>query len=179
MMATEDMIMNEEMTELTYRQEGDYLIPNLTIGGMTEEQVIEKDRKLMSQLRKWGLLRRRYLQEYKHRIFQEYQMEGTFLEHCLEVQKMAEQAEERLIEEMKKKEGVDETLKKTDWMSYVRRLNSIQNRAEEIVKAEYIYTNGQPDESKRWKTRAETEAEIDQDVTMSEELKRMTKAMLQ
>ena len=41
----------EEPMELTYRQEGDYLIPNLLIGGLTEEEAEEKDRKLRKKIR--------------------------------------------------------------------------------------------------------------------------------
>ncbi len=46
---------------------------------------------------------------------------------------------ERLIIKMAAMEGVDEALKATDQMEWVRRMNSICNRAEEIVQAELIF----------------------------------------
>ena len=46
---------------------------------------------------------------------------------------------DRLVEQMKKTEGVTEQLKATNQMEWVGRMNSIRSRAEEIVFSELVY----------------------------------------
>ena len=53
-----------------------------------------------------------------------------------------EQAQNRLdciIAQMKETEGITEELKARDQLAWVRSMNSIRNRAEEIIRAEIIY----------------------------------------
>ena len=53
---------------------------------------------------------------------------------------------ELLTRQMAAQEGVTEALKDADQMEWVRRMNSIQNRAEEIVLNELIYLEEAPDD---------------------------------
>ena len=46
---------------------------------------------------------------------------------------------ERMIDQMKAAEGITETLKASAPMAWVQRMNSIRNRAEEIIREELIY----------------------------------------
>ena len=46
---------------------------------------------------------------------------------------------ELLIEQMAKREGATEALKAADQMEWVRRMNNIGARAEEIVLSELVY----------------------------------------
>ena len=66
-------------------------------------------------------------------------VEGTLKTHLMQVQEEALAMMERLTEQMAKSEGVTEELKAKDQMAWVRRMNNIRNRAEEIVNSELIY----------------------------------------
>ena len=52
---------------------------------------------------------------------------------------------ELLTRQMAAQEGVTEALKAADQMEWIRRMNSIQNRAEEIVLNELVYIEEAPD----------------------------------
>ena len=113
---------------LTYEKCGDYLIPNLIPDAEPEES-----------LAKYGLMRRNYLKEHRRGVYSGMLMTGELKAHCLEVQRQAEERMDFLTEQMAKTEGVDEALKASDQMKWVRRMNSIRARAEEIVREEIIY----------------------------------------
>jgi hypothetical protein len=115
--------------ELTYRQEGDYLIPNLEMDPEPEET-----------LTKYGMLRETFLKEHHRGLYTGKLLGGTLTEHCLTIQHQAEERADRLIEQMKKSEGVTEELKAADQMEWVRRMNSIRNRVDEIVLSEIVYS---------------------------------------
>lgn len=105
-----------------------YLIPNLIPDPVPEGEV-----------RKFGLMRKHYLKEHRGGIYQGMVLSGTLKEHLLSVQEQAEKRFDVLVEQMAKAEDVTEQLKETDQMLWVRRMNSIRARAEEIVREEIIY----------------------------------------
>ena len=113
---------------LTYEKCGDYLIPNLI-----------PDPEPEGELRKFGLMRKHYLKEHRGGIYQGMVLSGTWKQHLLSVQAQAETRFDVLVRQMAEREGVDEKLKAQDQMCWVRRMNSIRERAEEIVKEEIIY----------------------------------------
>jgi hypothetical protein len=115
--------------QLEYVKNGDYLIPALEADDQPEEP-----------LTKYGMLRETFLKTKHRGIHSGFLLEGTLKEHLLTVQKQAEERMELLTSQMAKSEGVDEKLKETDQMEWVRKMNSIHNRAEEIVLNELIYT---------------------------------------
>ena len=112
----------------SYMKVGDYLIPNLTIDE-TEQRHIGK----------YGRLRKRYLKEHRPVLYTNLLVTGKLDQHLTEIDKTCEERMELLTQQMAKQEGVTETLKATDQMEWVRRMNSIQNRAEETVLSELIY----------------------------------------
>lgn len=112
---------------LTYEKCGDYLIPNLL-----------PDPEPEGELRKFGLMRKHYLKEYKGGIYQGMVLTGKLKEHLLMIQEEAEERFDLLVEQMAKKEGVTEKLKEQDQMLWVQ-MNNIRVRAEEIVSEEIIY----------------------------------------
>ena len=114
---------------LTYEKCGDYLIPNLI-----------PDPEPEGKLRKFGLMRKQYLKVHKGGIYQGMVLSGTLKEHLLSVQEQAEVRFDVLAEQMAEREGVTEQLKAQDQMRWVRRMNSIRTRAEEIVREEIIYS---------------------------------------
>ena len=115
----------------TYRQEGDYLIPNLELPEQEEYQ-----------LGKYGRLHRQFLKEYHPIIYTNLLLEGRLYSHLAEIDQSSNHRMELLIEAMKEREGVTEALKAADQMEWVRRMNSIHNRAEELVFRELVYDCG-------------------------------------
>ena len=66
-------------------------------------------------------------------------LSGELKNHLLMIQEQAEERFDLLVEQMAKQEGVTEQLKAQDQMLWVRRMNSIRARAEEIVREEIIF----------------------------------------
>ena len=113
---------------LTYEKCGDYLIPNLI-----------PDPEPEGELRKFGLMRKQYLKEYRGGIYQGMVLSGTLKEHLLSVQEQAEARFDVLVEQMVERESVTEQLKEQDQMLWVQRMNNIRGVAEEIVLGELVY----------------------------------------
>ena len=110
----------------TYRQEGDYLLPNI-------------EAPESPQIGLWGQRRLQYLRTNKNVLYMTMLMSGKLKEHLEEVDKSAEEMLEQLITQIKLKEGITETLKANNQLEWVQRMNNIRNRAEEIVYQELIY----------------------------------------
>ncbi len=114
----------------TYRQVGDYLLPNLTIDE-SEQQPIGK----------YGRMHKRYLKEHRRVLYTNLLVTGKLDQHLAEIDGACEARMELLISQMAKQEGVTEALKAADQMEWVRRMNSIRSRAEEIVLSELVYVS--------------------------------------
>ena len=112
---------------LTYEKCGDYLIPNLISNPEPE-----------GELRKFGLMRKHYLKEYKSGIYQGMVLSGKLKEHLLMVQEQAESQFDALVEQLSEHEGATEQLKEENQMLWVQRMNNIRARVEEIVR-EWIF----------------------------------------
>ena len=113
---------------IQYHKSGDYYLPNLVFED-TEVQPIGK----------YGRMRKCYLKEHRPALYSNLLLSGKLFKHLAEIDGACEERLELLIRQMTKQEGVTEALKATDQMEWVRRMNSIQNRAEEIVLSELIY----------------------------------------
>ena len=113
---------------ITYEKCGDYLIPNLISEPEPE-----------GELRKFGLMRKSYLKNHRRGIYSGLLLSGELKKHLLMVQEQAEERFDLLVEQMVKQEGVTEQLKAQDQMLWVKRMNNIRERAEEIVREEIIY----------------------------------------
>ena len=111
----------EVFMNITYENNGDYLIPNIVANPEPE-----------GELRKFGLMRQSYLKEWHKGIYTGMVLNGTLMEHLLEDQERAEKAFDQLVEQMARVEGV------TDQMEWVRRMNNIRMRAEEIVRNDIL-----------------------------------------
>ena len=112
----------------TYTQVGDYLLPDLIIDE-TEQQPIGK----------YGRMRKRYLKEHRPILFSNLLLSGKLDQHLAEIDHACVEGIDLLTRQMADQEGVTEALKATDQMEWVRRMNNIQNRAEEIVLNELVY----------------------------------------
>ena len=87
----------------------------------------------------YGRMRRRYLQEYRPDIWAEYVRAGELSRHLVELDTACYEQMAYLISEMAKREGVTEALKAADPMTWVGWMNSIRNRAEEIILHNLVY----------------------------------------
>mgnify|MGYP004630928709 FL=1 len=83
--------------------------------------------------------RRRYLREHRDGIYTGMLLTGKLDEHLKEIGDTAQEMFNRLVEQMKKAEGVTERLKAENQMEWVGRMNSIRSRAEEVVLSELVY----------------------------------------
>ena len=114
------------MQVLTYHREGDYLIPDL-------------EPPESPKIGKYGTMRHQYLRSCHRGIFDGMLLEGSLNAHLEEIDRQANEMMERLTAQMAQREGVTEALKARDQMAWVRAMNSIKNRAEEIVLHDLIY----------------------------------------
>ena len=112
----------------TYRQEGDYLIPNLVPPDTGNYQI-----------GKYGRMRRNYLKEHRKVLYTNLMVEGTLFKHLAEIDQSCNERMEAIVSATAKQEGVTEALKSTDQMEWVRRMNNIRNRAEDIILTELVY----------------------------------------
>ena len=112
----------------TYRQEGDYLLPNIL-------PPVPPD----YRLGKYGRMRQRYLKEHRSPIYTAMFLRGTLFEHLAEIDRICNTQVEQVITQMAEREGVTEAMKASDQLAWVEKMNNIQNRAEEIILAELVY----------------------------------------
>ena len=116
--------------KIQYRRVGDYLIPNLILP--PEEAAVT--------LGKWGMMHKSYLEKNKKVFFSLLLGQGKLYQRCAEVENQARDMYDTLIEQMKEAEGVTEDLKEQNQWEWIQRMNNIQQRANEIVCNELIYT---------------------------------------
>lgn len=114
------------MQELTYHWEGDYLIPDL-------------EAPEAPKIGKFGIMRHKYLRSRHRGIFDGMLLEGSLNPHLEQIDRQANEMMERLTAQMAQAEGITEQLKAQDQMAWVRAMNGIKNRAEEIVLHDLIY----------------------------------------
>ena len=115
-----------EKLGVTYHWEGDYLIPDL-------EPPEDIDIGL------WGQRHAEYLRNHKKAVHMELLVTGKLNRYLAGINQQAEDMLFQLVIQFQKLGGVTEELKATDQMEWVRRMNSIRHRAEEIVYKELIW----------------------------------------
>ena len=118
----------EPCMELTYTKCGDYLIPDLVLLDTKEYHI-----------GKYGRLRRAYLKEHRPILYSDLIVTEKLFPHLEEIDTACRERLEIIEKVMMQQESVTEALKAADQMAWVRSMNSIHNRAEEIVLAELVY----------------------------------------
>ena len=113
---------------LWYELQGDYYLPCLKLP--EEEQV---------HIGIWGQRHLRYLKENKRVFLLNLQISGRLNGYLADIDRQAEEMFERLVKQMAERGGVTEQLKAANPMEWVRKMNSIRNRAAEITNNELIY----------------------------------------
>ena len=107
----------------TYTQQGDYLLPNLTLPAEKET----------GNIGVWALRHKRYIKQHHKVLYYNLLTSGKLDSYLADIEEQAQQLFLRLVKELAEKEGVTEQLKAADQMAWVRRMNNTRSRATEIV----------------------------------------------
>ena len=118
--------ITDERTGLKYELPGDYCYPCL-------------EAPEAPKVGRFGMMYHDYLRNHKRLAYSGLMLSGKLKEQIEEVDRQAEELFSQLVEQMIQAEGVTEQLKAADQMEWVRRMNNIRNRAEEIVESEVVF----------------------------------------
>ena len=114
--------------ELSYRQNGDYLIPD-----------IEMDEQPAGMIGKYGRMRKVFLKAHRSGTYNALLLQNRLTEHLLEIDRTAREQVEQTMAQMAQTENVTEKMKAKNQMLWIQRMNSIRQRAEETVLNNLIY----------------------------------------
>ncbi|MEQ2363039.1 TnpV protein [Faecalibacterium tardum] len=128
-MTTLKNTLHDSNNGLDYTMVNGYYLPNLTVAAPTEQHPTGR----------WGRLHKRYLKEHHPIRYNQLLLSGVLGSYLAKLDKQAEEQLALTIRQMQEAEGVTEALKAADQLEWVRRMNSIRNRAEEIIKTELIF----------------------------------------
>lgn len=121
--------LHDSNNGLDYTMVNGYYLPNLTVAAPTEQHPTGR----------WGRLYKRYLKEHHPIRYNQLLLSGELGSYLAKLDKQSEEQLALIIRQMQEAEGVTEALKAADQLEWVRRMNSIRNRAEEIIKSELIF----------------------------------------
>ena len=111
-----------------YTLHGDYYFPDLELPEVP-----------LQAIGHYGQMRLNYLREYRPGLYTRLILSGKLYEHLVEIDQTSRRRMEQIIPQIAQTEGVDEILKAKDQMVWVGRMNSIRQRAEEMILQELIY----------------------------------------
>ena len=116
-------------TKITYTQQGDFLLPDLKL---PEQPKVE--------IGIFGKRHLRYLERNRKILYTNMLTKGKLTAYLADIDEQAENMFDQLVRQLAEREGVTEELKANNQMLWVKKMNSIRNRAEEIVNHELIYS---------------------------------------
>lgn len=128
-MTTLKNLLHDSNNGLDYTLVNDYYLPNLTAAAPAERNPTGR----------WGRLHKTYLKEQHPVRYNQLLLSGELGGYLAKLDKQAEEQLALTVRQMQKAEGVTEDLKAADQLEWVLRMNSIRNRAEEIIKSELIF----------------------------------------
>ena len=114
---------------LTYTQNGDYLIPNLRLSESEQQP-----------LGKYGRMRKKYLQEHRPVLWNSMILSEKLYPHLREIDEAANRRLELMMPGLMKSAGVTEELKASDPMKWVGLMNALKAQAEETILAELVFS---------------------------------------
>lgn len=119
--------IHDDSNGLDYVLVGDYYIPDLKLP--------EENR----PIGRWGRMHRDYLKQYRPALYSELLLSGSLWTYLADLNEQAQNRLDTIMEQMKAAEGITEELKAHEQMAWVRAVNNIRNRAEEIILSELVY----------------------------------------
>ena len=128
-MTTLKNTLHDSNNGLDYTLVNDHYLPNLTAAAPAEQHPTGR----------WGRLHKMYLKEQHPIRYNQLLLSGVLGSYLAKLDKQAEEQLALTIRQMQEAEGVTEALKAANQLEWVRRMNSIRNRAEEIIKTELIF----------------------------------------
>ena len=128
-MTTLKNTLHDSNNGLDYTLVNDHYLPNLTVAAPTEQHPTGR----------WGRLHKRYLKEHHPIRYNQLLLSGELGSYLATLDEQADKQLALIVRQMQESEGVTEALKAADQLEWVRRMNSICNRAEEIIKSELIF----------------------------------------
>ena len=128
-MTTLKNTLHDSNNGLDYTMVNGYYLPNLTVAAPAEQHPTGR----------WGRLHKKYLKEQHPIRYNQLLLSGELGGYLAKLDKQAEEQLALTVQQMQESEGVTEALKAADQLEWVRRMNSIRNRAEEIIKSELIF----------------------------------------
>ena len=120
--------IHDSTTGLDYTLVNEHYLPNLTAAASAEYPT-----------GRWGRLHKTYLKEQHPIRYNQLLLFGVLGSYLAKLDKQAEEQLALTVRQLQEAEGVTEALKAADQLEWVRRMNSIRNRAEEIIKSELIF----------------------------------------
>lgn len=131
----------DERTGWEYELKGDYYYPTGRImkNGTLTPETIDNEPEEQYDIGVWGRRHLRFIREYKKTLYLDLFLSGKLNAYLAEINAQAEEMFLRIVEEMAACEGVNEQLKAESQMRWVGQMNSIRNRAMEIVNHELIF----------------------------------------
>ena len=111
----------------TYRQVGDYLIPDIELPERNYE------------IGKYGRMRHRYLKEHHKIQYTTMILNGTLYDHLEEIDRICNERMETMVAAIQKQQGITEELKARDQLAWAGAMNNIRNAAEEIILRELVF----------------------------------------
>lgn len=111
----------------TYRQVGDYLLPNFE--ELHEERPIGI----------WGRRHQEHLRRTNKMLFEQLFFSGKLDDYLADIDRQAEEMLSQLAKQLTECDGITEELKATNQMEWVQRMNAVRAQAEEIVYHDLIY----------------------------------------
>ena len=121
--------IHDNANGLDYTLVNDHYLPNLTAAATAEQDPTGR----------WGRLHKMYLKEQHPIRYNQLLLSGELGNYLAKLDKQAEEQLALTVRQMQEAEGVTDALPAADPLDYVRRMNSIRNRAEEIIKTELIF----------------------------------------
>ena len=128
-MTTLKNTLHDSDNGLDYTLVNDHYLPNLTATAPAEQHPTGR----------WGRLHKRYLEEHHPVRYNQLVLSGELSGYLAALDEQAEEQLARTVQQMQDAEGMNEAMKAENQLEWVRRMNSIRNRAEEIVCADLIY----------------------------------------
>ena len=121
--------IHDNANGLDYTLVNDHYLPNLTVAAPAEQHPTGR----------WGRLHKKYLEEHHPVRYNQLVLSGELGGYLDTLDEQADEQFALIIRQMQEAEGVTEALKAADQLEWVRRMNSIRNRAEEIILREIVF----------------------------------------